>query len=172
MSLAQLALFTVAIVLAGRAPNPARSADFMVMTPAAARTVEVDVRAFAQTVAHDVSAEGPSAWQKHFSDAPSFFMAVNGKLVWSDGAAAASGLRDVARAFKKIDLQWGGDLRVDPLTPHLAMLATSYHEVQVSATGERRNDDGYFTGIAEYRNGRWQFRDVHWSSAASASPGQ
>jgi hypothetical protein len=166
---APFALFAAAITLITYVLRPG---DFVAMPPATAHTVDVDVRSFAQTVAHDVSADGPSAWQKHFSDAPSFFMAVNGKLVWSNGAAAASGLQDVARAFKKIDLQWGDDMRVDPLTPHLAMLASSYHEAQVSAAGQRRIDDGYFTGIAEYRNGRWQFRDVHWSSAPPVSSGQ
>ena len=166
------ALFAAAITLIAYVPNLARSSDLETMTPAAANAVEVGVRAFAQAVAHDVSTDGPSAWQKHFSGAPSFFMAVNGKLVWPNGAAATSGLKQVALAYKQIDLRWGDDLRIDPLAPHLALLATSYHEVQVSAAGQRRDDDGYFTGIAEYRNGRWQFRDAHWSSAPAVSSKQ
>ena len=29
--------------------------------------------------------------------------------------------------------------------------------------GKRAESAGYFTGIAERRNGRWQVRNVHWS---------
>jgi hypothetical protein len=170
MSLAHFALITAAVAFALRAPNLDRTGDFVAMTPAEAHTVDLGVRAFAQTVAHDVSADGPSAWRKHFSADPPFFMAVNGKLIWSTGADAASGLQNVAHAYKKIDLQWGGNLRVDPLTPHLAMLASSYHEVQVTASDQHQNDDGFFTGLAEYQNGRWRFRNVHWSSAPTAPP--
>ncbi|HEX4600379.1 MAG TPA: hypothetical protein VH116_03205, partial [Gemmatimonadales bacterium] len=54
-------------------------------------------------------------------------------------------------------------LRVDPLAPGLAILATSYHEVQVDAQGRRVEEDGFFTGIAEHQTGGWQFRDAHWS---------
>jgi hypothetical protein len=34
--------------------------------------------------------------------------------------------------------------------------------------GKRAESGGYFTGIAERRNGRWQFRNAHWSVAAAA----
>jgi hypothetical protein len=27
-------------------------------------------------------------------------------------------------------------------------------------------ESGFFTGTAEYRSGRWQFRNAHWSVAA------
>ena len=50
------------------------------------------------------------------------------------------------------------------LAPDLAMMATSYHEVQVRATGETVDERGFFTGLAELRDGRWQFRNAHWSS--------
>jgi len=29
---------------------------------------------------------------------------------------------------------------------------------------------GFFTAIAQFRNARWQFRDVHWSVPVSSSP--
>jgi hypothetical protein len=31
-------------------------------------------------------------------------------------------------------------------------------------------ENGFFTGLAELRNGRWQFRDAHWSIVAPAPP--
>jgi hypothetical protein len=139
------------------------------LTSAQAAAVEEGVRAFTKTVAHDITQEGPSAWRRHFADSPSFFMASEGHLVFPNSAAATAGIQDVARTIKHIELHWGDDLRVDPLTPDLAVVAASYHEVQVSADGVHVNETGFFTGIAERQGGRWQFRNAHWSVALPAS---
>jgi hypothetical protein len=128
-------------------------------------TAEQDVKTFAQEVARDVSAEGPSAWRKHFADSPAFFMAVNGRMAFPNSAAATTGIEGVSKEITHIELKWGDDLRVDPLTPDLAVIAASYHEVQVHAAGNTVNDNGFFTAVAEKRDGHWQFRDAHWSSA-------
>jgi hypothetical protein len=127
--------------------------------------VESSVRAFAQTVAHDVTAEGPVAWERHFSDSPSFFMAVNGQMAFANRAAVTSAMPELLRMLPHIELKWGDDLRVDPLSADLATVASSYHEVQTRATGERVEESGFFTGTAERRGGRWQFRNAHWSGA-------
>lgn len=131
--------------------------------PAANATVEKDVRAFMQTVAHDVSHEGPSAWRRYLADSPSFFMAVNGQMAFPDSTTATTVIHDLSTSIKSIDLHWGDDLRVDPLTANLAVVATSYHEVMVFSSGQRMDGLGFFTGVVEYRDGRWQFRDAHWS---------
>jgi len=141
------------------------SAQSRSLTPERAAAVEDGVRAFTRTVAHDVTEEGPAAWRKHFADIPSFFMAVDGHLMYSSGAAAMAANADLVRAIKHIELHWGDDLRVDPLTADLAVVATTWHEIIVLAEGKRLDEGGYFTGIAEYRGGRWQFRNAHWSSA-------
>lgn len=133
-------------------------------TPARRAAVEEGVRRFAATVAHDVTQDGPIAWRKHFSDSPAFFMAVNGKLAFPSGQAAAQAIPEVARIYKHIELRWGDDLRVDALTPELAILATSYDEVLDYADGHRDAVSGYFTGLAELQNGQWRFRDAHWSA--------
>jgi hypothetical protein len=133
------------------------------LTPERRATVEDGVRRFAATVAHDVTQEGPIAWRKHFAETPAFFMAVNGKLAFPSGQAAAQAMPEVARTYKHIDLHWGNDLRVDALTPELAVMATSYDEVLDDAQGNRLAASGYFTGVAELRNGQWKFRDAHWS---------
>jgi len=130
--------------------------------------VEDGVRRFAGLVAHDVSQDGPIAWGKYFSDRPEFFMVVNGKIAFPSGQAAVLALPEVARAFKHIDLRWGNDLRVDVLTPELAVMGASYDEVLDYADGHREAVSGYFTGVVELRNGQWQFRDAHWSSPAAA----
>jgi len=133
------------------------------LTVAQVTAVENAVRQFAAIVAHDVTQEGPIAWNKHFSDQPAFFMAVNGKLAFPSGQAAKLAMPEVARTYKHIDLHWGDDLRVDALTPELAVMATSYDEVLDDAEGHRTTASGYFTGLAEFRDGQWQFRDAHWS---------
>ena len=145
------------------------SADDSQSLPAERRAaVEAGVRSFVSSVAHDVTQDGPAAWSKYFADDPAFFMADEGQLVFPNGQAAKQAIQNVARAFKSIDLRWGDNLRIDPLTPSLAMVAVPYTEVRIDTAGHRVTESGYFTGLAEYRNGRWQFRDVHWSVAAPA----
>lgn len=155
-------LTTLAYV--GCGPNHGVADEPQSMTAASAATVQNGVRAFAQTVAHDVTEQGPAAWRGIFADSPSFFMAADGYLAFPNSAAARAGIQDLARTLKHIELRWGNDLRVDPLTPNLAVVATSYQEVRVSADGSRVNETGYFTALAERRNGRWQFRNAHWSA--------
>ena len=133
-------------------------------------TVEKEVRAFMQAVSQDVTQEGPSAWRRHFADTPSFFMAVNGQMAFPDSATATTVIHDLSTSIKSIDLHWRDDLRVDPLTANLAVVATSYHEVMVFSSGQRMDGPGFFTGVVEYRDGRWQFRDAHWSVAATPPP--
>jgi hypothetical protein len=161
-----LLLATLTFVICG---TPHVSAQSHSVAPEQAAAVEVGVRAFTRNVAQDVTEEGPTAWRKHFADSPSFFMALDGRLVYPSGAAAMAAIPDLARTIKHIELRWGDDLRVDPLTTDLAVVATSWHEVLVDPAGKRVEETGYFTGTAEYRNGRWQFRNAHWSVAAPHS---
>jgi hypothetical protein len=149
---------------AGCDTRDTRSREWQVMAPERATAVEQSVRAFVATVAHDVTQEGPIAWNKHFQDTPAFFMAVNGQMAFPSGAAAKQGMPHVAQLIKRIDLKWGDDLRVDPLSPELAMVGASWREVQTDPAGHSIEETGYFTGLAQSRDGRWQFRDAHWSS--------
>ena len=135
------------------------------LTPARASAVERDVRAYASVVAHDITQEGPAAWRRHFADSPSFFMASEGHLVFPNSASATTGIQDFAHTIKHMELDWGEDLRVDPLTPEFAVIAASYHEIREDIAGKRVDESGFFTAIAEYRNDRWQFRNAHWSVA-------
>jgi hypothetical protein len=139
------------------------------LTPARAGEVERDVRAFAGAVAHDVTSEGPTAWRRHLVDSPAFFLAANGQLVFANSSAATMGIQQFASTIKHIELRWDDGLRVDPLTPELAVVASPYHEIQINQEGKRVDEVGYFTGIAEYRNGQWQFRNAHWSEACPAA---
>jgi hypothetical protein len=141
------------------------------LTPGRRAAIEDSVRQFTATVAHDVTQEGPIAWQRYFADSPNFFMAVDGKLIFPDGQAAAQAIPEIARQFQHIELRWGNDLRLDVLTENLCVVAGSYTEVielKPGAEGPHGTENGYFTGVAEKQNGRWQFRNAHWSEPTPA----
>ena len=145
---------------------PAGSAWFPAgRTPA----VEQEVRRFVADVARDVTQEGPAAWQKHLADDPAFFMAVDGKLQFPNRQAAKEGIEAFARTVPHIELNWGDDLRVDPLTPEFAVVASSWHEVWSDKEGHQTTENGFFTGLAGRHDGQWQFRNAHWSVAAPPS---
>jgi len=141
------------------------------LTPEEQRTETDGVRAFMRNVAHDISKGGPAAWRPHFEDTPAFFMAVNGALAFHDSRSATEGIQNVAKAFKSIELQWGDEIRVDPLTAKFAVVATTYREMLTTPDGQTVMSNGFFTAVAEKQNGSWQFRDVHWSIPAAVAAG-
>lgn len=155
------ALVLMALAAAGCHPRGATT-DAPAAQPRSAE--EDSVRAFMQAVAQNVSREGPAAWRREFTEGPEFFMAVNGQLVFANGAAAARGIEALAHTLPKIQLRFGDDLRVDVLTSAFALVGCSYSEVQTDAQGQQRTDRGYFTALAERRDGQWRFRSAHWSS--------
>jgi hypothetical protein len=121
-------------------------------------------------VAHDVTQDGPLAWLRYFADSPAFFMAVNGQLAFPDSNAAKVGTQEFARTIKRIELKWGHDLRVDPLSDELAVVVVSWRETQIDTAGHRVEENGIFTGLIESRNGRLQIRNAHWSSPVFPAP--
>jgi hypothetical protein len=144
------------------------------LTPERRTEVEDSARKFMAAVAHDVTQDGPLAWRKFFADRPAFFMAVNGQMAFPSGQAAAQAIPEIAKKLKRIELHWGDDLRLDPLTESLCAVGASYTEViEVQPGGAEEMQGthrGYFTGVAENRNGKWQFRDVHWSEVVPPAP--
>ena len=162
----------LAITLAACVPSGGASHSHSVTpdeaAPDEAASVDQAVRAFMQTVSHSVTQDGPMAWIKYFDASPAFFMAVNGQMAFPNTAAAQEGTRKFAQTIRHIELKWGDDLRVDPLTNEFAVVAVSWREIQVDTAGHSVTETGYFTGLAEYREGRWQFRDAHWSSPVSS----
>ena len=121
------------------------------------------VRTFMETLAREVTRDGPAAWRRQFATDTAFFMASEGRLVFSSAAAAGRGIDELTRVIAHIELRWGGDVRVDPLGPGLAMVGASYTEMRVDTAGHRVDEMGYFTGLAEHRAEGWRFRDAHWS---------
>jgi hypothetical protein len=139
------------------------------LTPDQKAAVEAGVRSFMADVAQGVTAIGPTAWQKFFVDDPAFFMASEGQLYFPNGQPMGQWVEGITHFIKTVNLQWGGAVRIDPLTPALAMVGAPYVEVRTDPQGQQTTERGYFTGLAEYRSGRWQFRDAHWSVAPAAA---
>ena len=164
----QIRFLLVVIAFAACIPCRAGASDSHSVTPDEAVAVDRAVRAFMQTVSHSVTQDGPLAWIKYFDASPAFFMVVNGQMAFPNAAAAQAGTRKFAQTIRQIELKWGDDLRVDPLSKDLAVVATSWREIQVDTAGHSVTETGYFTGLAEYREGHWQFRNVHWSSPVSS----
>jgi hypothetical protein len=168
MKSAQLAgccrVFLGIVILSGSHAGSSQS-----VTAARAATVEQDVRQLMQSVARDVTQQGPLAWLKYFEAGPSFFMAVNGQMAFADGSAASEGTQSFSRTIQHIELHWG-DLRVDAITSEFAVVGAPWREISVDRAGRRIEDAGFFTALAEFRDGRWQFRNAHWSSPAAPSP--
>jgi hypothetical protein len=160
-----IALLAMAASLAQAAPP----SPPVTLSAADSSEVRQGVRSFMQSVAHDVTRQGPRAWTRYFDDSPAFFMAVDGQVAFASGTAARDGIPKVALMFRRIELHWGSDLRIDPLTPQLALVAVPWREVLTGSNGHVMKQTGFFTGIAEYRQEHWQFRDAHWSSPVSSS---
>lgn len=133
-------------------------------TTARLAAVNGEVRSFMRSVAAEITSGGPSAWRNYLANDPAFFMAVDGRLQYSDGAAAQAAIPNLAQTIRNIQLRWGDDLRVDPLADNLAVAATTWNEVMTLSDGTRKELSGYFTAVAERRGGRWQFRNAHWST--------
>jgi hypothetical protein len=140
--------------------------------PDAARLAAVkrDVESFMRSVAEGVTKEGPAAWRNYLENSPAFLMAADGRLEFADGAAAQAAIPDLVRTFRKIELQWGDGLRVDPLSEDFAAIGAPWHELLTPAEGNPVDVSGYFTAVADRRGGRWQFRNAHWSSIQTCGP--
>jgi hypothetical protein len=158
-----VASFLAALVLAACSAHAPKAPESQSLSPSQSAAIQDAVKSFAQTVAHDVTHDGPTAWHRYLEDSPAFFMASNGFLVFPNSAAATAGINRFAATIKHIELTWGDDLRVDPLTPNLAVVAATYREVQDFTSGESVTETGFFTGTAEFLDGRWQFRNAQWS---------
>src|ERR1035438_2785484 len=96
MRIGQWVLLAVTILSAGCSGGSRH------LTAARAAEVDKEVRAFAGDVAHGVTHEGPLAWRRYFADSPEFFMAVEGRLAFPNGASANAALPEIARTFQQI----------------------------------------------------------------------
>jgi hypothetical protein len=125
--------------------------------------VKAAVLKLADLTAKDISTKGPIAWLDYFEDSPGFFMASGGSLALTDYHTADSFIKGtVIKMMPKISLKWS-DIRVDPLTPQIAIMGAGFHEDVTDPSGKITPYDGYFTGTVHHTEKGWKFRDEHWS---------
>ena len=126
---------------------------------------EVDggVRQMASSIARDVATDGPNAWLRYFADGREFFMANNGSLQFSNFDDAKTFLNKFSVGVAHLELTWV-DIRVDPVAPGMAIMASPYREVITDTGGHVSRFSGYFTGLAVKTKLGWKLRDAHWSS--------
>jgi SnoaL-like domain len=126
--------------------------------------VQDSVRLMAESIAKDVSHDGPVAWLRYFESTPDFFMASDGQLVFPNIDTATGFINNIlVKSISKIELHWS-NIRVDPLTAELASISAIFHEDIKDAAGKTTPGDGYFTGIAHQTSQGWKLHNAHWSS--------
>ena len=113
-----------------------------------------------------LAAKGPAAWLNYFEDAPGFFMASGGDLIFKDYPSAKSFiLTTLVKSISKVNLRWS-NIRIDPMTPQLAAIGADFHEDLTAVNGTMMPVDGYFTATAGLGNGKWKLKNLHWSIKA------
>ncbi|MBS1600756.1 MAG: hypothetical protein JST75_21230 [Bacteroidetes bacterium] len=121
------------------------------------------VQQMMNSIAKDISGNGPIAWLQYFETTPNFFMASDGLLAFPNGDSATSFITKIlVKKITKIDLQWS-NIRIDALTPVFANVAANWHEKITDANGSTISESGYFTGVAEKSLQGWKLRNAHWS---------
>lgn len=131
----------------------------------------IGVTELTTAIAGDLAREGPKAWLRHFRRSPAFFMASEGQMVFPGNDSADVFVRGLATRMRHIELSWG-DLRIDSLAPHLALIAAPYREVLTDTAGRVMREAGFFTGVAERVDSGWQLRNAHWSVVTQGQPAQ
>jgi hypothetical protein len=84
-------------------------------------------------------------------------VASEGHLVFPNSASATKGIQDFARTINHMELHWGEDLRVDPLTPDFAVIATPWHEIRVDTSGNRVDETGFLPRLPNTETGTGNF---------------
>ena len=121
------------------------------------------VTQLAAAISRDLAAKGPSSWLDHFENSPQFFMASDGQLSFHDYQSAKLFIQDtLIKNINKITLRWS-NMRIDPLTTHIAVIGSNFHEGITFASGQTLPFDGYFTGTADLTPDGWKLRNAHWS---------
>ena len=137
------------------------------LTPKQIADVRDSVQTMAQSIAKNISQQGPTAWLQYFEAAPDFYMASEGKLVFPNYDTAKNFINNtLVKIISKIELRWS-DVRIDPLTTNFANMAATFHEDITDASGKTTPQDGYFTGLAHQTPQGWKLLNAHWSVIAA-----
>jgi hypothetical protein len=132
-------------------------------TASEAASVKDSVQLLAANTAKDISTKGPIAWLDYFEDASDFFMASNGDMAFADYKTADLFIKNtLVKQIPHINLKWS-NIRIDPLTPQIAIIGANFHEDITDSLGKVTPFDGYFTAAAHQTAKGWKYRNAHWS---------
>ena len=100
------------------------------------------------SIAKQISRDGPVAWFRYFDDSPGFFTASDDQLVFPNIDSAKNFVTNtLVEAYGNIELHWN-NIRIVPVTARFAILASGFHEDITCSNGNKSSTDGYFTGMA------------------------
>ena len=100
-------------------------------------------------------------------------MAAQGSLQFPNGAAAVQGIEALTHTLKRIELRFGDDLRVDPLTADFAVVAASFSEVLTDSIGPRHAGERLLhRRLPSAAAAQWVFRNAHWSLRPAEEAGR
>jgi hypothetical protein len=134
------------------------------LNPKERSLVQDSVQFMAESIAKNISNKGPAGWLRYFEHTPDFFMASDGLLVFPNIDTATIIINnELIKVMPKIQLRWG-NIRIDPLSANLAIIAAPYHEDITDSAGKITPHEGYFTGTAHRTSQGWKLRNAHWSS--------
>lgn len=134
------------------------------LNPKQVSDIRDSVQLMVESIAKNVSGEGPVAWLQYFENAPDFFMAADGQLVFPNIDSATHFINNIlVKSIPKIELRWS-NIRIDPLANKLASISAVYHEDITDSSRKMTPHDGYFTGIARQTSQGWKLQNAHWSS--------
>jgi len=134
------------------------------LSPKDLSLVQDSVQLMTESIAKNISHEGPVGWLRYFENSPGFFMASDGQLVFPNIDTAKNFINNILiKAMPEIQLRWS-NIRIDPLAINLASISAVYHEDISDSTGKMTPHDGYFTAIAHQTAQGWKLLNAHWSS--------
>jgi len=121
------------------------------------------VLAFIEEIPELLAQDGPAAWLGFFDGTPAFFMASDGQTAFPTRDSAEILLANFSPTVANMELVWE-DLRIEPLAPGVATVATPYREKIVFTDGTAVAFGGYVSGVARNNAGSWTLQHLHWSS--------
>jgi len=164
----ELLVVPLVIIMAVLSGCRGASAPGTPLDAAQAGAVKEEVRRMASDIARDLAQGGPGAWLRYFDDSEAFFMASDGELKFESFASAESYLGDFASGVESMAIAWE-DLRIDPVSAEMAVMAASYQELINETSGSQLAFGGYLTALAVKTPSGWRLRHLHWSSEPPAA---
>jgi len=129
--------------------------------------VKKNVSKMVESIAKNVSDQGPVAWLFYFENAHDFFMVSDGQLKFPNKDTATNFINNtLVHNIRKIELHWS-NIRIEPLTTKLASIGSIFHEDIITIDRKKISVNGYFTGIAHQTSEGWKLHNAHWSTLAA-----